>query len=277
MRIDALILSTAVFFWMATWGQAALKTIGDDLEPAPHHETSAGQVALYAGSTFGLQGVVVNWTIVCSGGTNGALVPLLFEKINATDYVLRAMGAFRDIYSDGTFTIRFDPEVGEGVIGPNFTFGFADRVAYAPSNGGVPILTHMRYSGLVDYQYQDTGQWLFSSESEFELRPGQVFRLNGVTEGNIVGLRDRDELGRRSYSAQMTGSGMAAAAFTSIYGAVEICWPSVTGAVYQVESTGTIETNWQPLGEVVIGNGSVTCVFDSIRDGRKFYRVRVVP
>ena len=59
---------------------------------------------------------------------------------------------------------------------------------------------------------------------------------------------------------------------------VEICWPSVADAMYQVdyqsEATGHI---WTPLGSAVVGTGTTNCVVDAVTAPRRFYRVRDVP
>jgi YVTN family beta-propeller protein len=57
---------------------------------------------------------------------------------------------------------------------------------------------------------------------------------------------------------------------------LQLCWRSVLNNQYQMEQRSSLTTNsWQPLGGIVIGNGSTNCVFDSILGKpQRFYRVR---
>jgi len=64
------------------------------------------------------------------------------------------------------------------------------------------------------------------------------------------------------------------AAFT----AAEVCWPSKTNRVYQVQWASSLaSTNWMGLGLPTQGTGAEICIFDSTRSSaRRFYRVEVV-
>jgi hypothetical protein len=65
----------------------------------------------------------------------------------------------------------------------------------------------------------------------------------------------------------------------SIFPAAEICWPSETNRMYQVQWASSLSaTNWTDFGAAVVGTGTNICIFDSTRgsDGR-FYRVEIVP
>jgi hypothetical protein len=59
---------------------------------------------------------------------------------------------------------------------------------------------------------------------------------------------------------------------------VEICWPSVSGAMYQVEYESELTGHlWTPFGTTVEGTGTTNCVVDTVTTPRRFYRVREVP
>ncbi|MCI0744049.1 MAG: hypothetical protein L0Y58_01470 [Verrucomicrobia subdivision 3 bacterium] len=59
---------------------------------------------------------------------------------------------------------------------------------------------------------------------------------------------------------------------------VEICWPSVSGAMYQVEYESEVTGHiWTALGAVVEGTGTTNCVIDAVTMPRRLYRVRDVP
>ncbi len=62
---------------------------------------------------------------------------------------------------------------------------------------------------------------------------------------------------------------------TQIFRAVEIAWPSVAGAQYQVQWADDAGTSaWSSLGSLVTGNGGTNSVFDrSEGHDRRFYRV----
>lgn len=60
-----------------------------------------------------------------------------------------------------------------------------------------------------------------------------------------------------------------------IYTAVEICFPTETDTLYQLQfATNLLSTNWMNFGPPVVGTGLTNCTFDSTRyDGKRFYRV----
>ena len=65
----------------------------------------------------------------------------------------------------------------------------------------------------------------------------------------------------------------------SIFTAAEICWPSQTNRVYQLQWANTLPaTNWTSFGPPMSGTGTNICTFDSTRgEARRFYRVEIVP
>jgi hypothetical protein len=60
-----------------------------------------------------------------------------------------------------------------------------------------------------------------------------------------------------------------------IWTAVEVGWYTLAGTNYQVQATTNLQSGqWQNLGGVTTGNGSLMSVFDSTRtNAAKFYRV----
>ena len=55
---------------------------------------------------------------------------------------------------------------------------------------------------------------------------------------------------------------------------VEICWPSISNSVYQVDYLSDLTTNtWVPLYTNVIGDGTVICRPDRVTQPQRFYRV----
>jgi hypothetical protein len=55
---------------------------------------------------------------------------------------------------------------------------------------------------------------------------------------------------------------------------VEICWPSISNSVYQVDYRSDLTTNtWVPLYTNVIGDGTVICRPDRVTQPQRFYRV----
>lgn len=61
---------------------------------------------------------------------------------------------------------------------------------------------------------------------------------------------------------------------------VELCWPSPTGKVYQIQySSALTMNNWTNLGDPLPGNGSNICIYDTVTasEGQRFYRVVTVP
>lgn len=61
---------------------------------------------------------------------------------------------------------------------------------------------------------------------------------------------------------------------------VELCWPSVSNLMYQVQYQSQLVTNaWADLGAMISGNGATNCIRDSIlsTQAERFYRVVVSP
>lgn len=61
---------------------------------------------------------------------------------------------------------------------------------------------------------------------------------------------------------------------------VELCWPSTSNTLYQVQYRSDLTTNlWTDLGAPVQGNGSTNCVYDAVVRGqpKRFYRFVTIP
>jgi hypothetical protein len=61
---------------------------------------------------------------------------------------------------------------------------------------------------------------------------------------------------------------------------VEICWPTVTNVLYQLQYRTSLPANtWTNLGSQVPGTGSTACFKDSVETGspQKYYRVLTTP
>lgn len=57
---------------------------------------------------------------------------------------------------------------------------------------------------------------------------------------------------------------------------VEVCWPSESNQLYQVDYRSSVTTNaWIPLFTNILGNGMTNCVYDKIDRGQpqRFYRI----
>jgi hypothetical protein len=61
--------------------------------------------------------------------------------------------------------------------------------------------------------------------------------------------------------------------------AVDVCWPSKTNKMYQIEYRSSLTGGaWLPLGSPVQGNGTTRCITDDVRgQPQKFYRVTPIP
>jgi hypothetical protein len=66
-----------------------------------------------------------------------------------------------------------------------------------------------------------------------------------------------------------------AVAGLTIQSAVQLCWPTAPGAVYQVQWASQLDTNlWYYLGPPITGDGSTNCFSDPIGPNpARFYRV----
>jgi hypothetical protein len=61
---------------------------------------------------------------------------------------------------------------------------------------------------------------------------------------------------------------------------VEICWPTVTNVVYQIQYVSGLPTNtWVNLGTQMVATGSTICVTDEVtaEPPQRIYRVVTVP
>lgn len=92
--------------------------------------------------------------------------------------------------------------------------------------------------------------------------PGQGGNPTGLLIANLSGTANRSGEGCPNPSIRMSE--------------VEVCWPSVSNAVYQVDYRSELTTNgWLPLFTNLIGNGGPLCIYDKITAGQaqRFYRV----
>lgn len=268
-----------LFIATSSYAQLIPLKLGDALEERPFHESSTGQVAIYAGQEFGFDGSVDTWTFFSSGPPGTYVNPLLFERVNGTDFILRGMGATRPIFHTGINSFRYDPEAREPFVRPNYTFGFTDRSAYVPENPGpLEIVTSSRFPGAIDFGYTNAPGWYFTSNEVFELVPGQIYRVNGTASANVVPLQEKDPTGYRVYSARMSGLGILPAVQVTISPSFELCWKSFTTRQYRVEWATDPAAEWHDMGVLIPGNGTTNCLSDPGKtEQQRFYRVLSLP
>ena len=58
-------------------------------------------------------------------------------------------------------------------------------------------------------------------------------------------------------------------------GVIYLSWPTQKGLSYQVERSNDLQTNWEPLGALRVGDGSTLQVSDRVNLSRWFYRLRI--
>src|SRR5690349_8765818 len=83
-------------------------TLGSALEDRAFDEPSIGQVAIYAGPDFATGALAIEWSIYNNDQPSPGVTPLLFERVNETDFVLRGTGASRPVGNSGIQTFRYD-------------------------------------------------------------------------------------------------------------------------------------------------------------------------
>lgn len=108
----------------------------------------------------------------------------------------------------------------------------------------------------------DSGQgpWLRCVPGSGSNFPGLAFTGTGYVDDLVVA--EHEVLPGSSFTA-------------GIDGAAAINWPADFGRRYQVDAcTNLLSSDWQPLGDVVIGNGSTNYFTDADGLPTRFYRVR---
>lgn len=111
-----------------------------------------------------------------------------------------------------------------------------------------------------------TGNWsnLLRNVSRLELQIEQVINHNSPSEP-----RDQDAIDNVFLFAGCPPA-------TIRLSEVEICWPSHSNKLYQVDFRSELTTNmWLPLFTNIVGNGDTMCVYDKIQAGQpqRFYRL----
>ena len=136
-----------------------------------------------------------------------------------------------------------------------------------------------RSTGVVDYEISPSGQWAYTTNENFGICVGQIFRLGGMPENNVVPLT-RDPDAPRIYSARVIALLFDPLLSLTISRNGDICWLSRSNRQYQIQWTAGIETNsiWQDLGSVVTGNGRTNCARVSFQElDQRYYRVLTMP
>ncbi|HTA94781.1 MAG TPA: hypothetical protein VK769_01525 [Verrucomicrobiae bacterium] len=132
--------------------------------------------------------------------------------------------------------------------GQHYTFNFTPNAATLPNPYGVAIGPTNSYAGGVMGLNDPSGSYT----NQFDL----VFRTF-VTPNSV----------EPNLSIQL-------------FSEVELCWPSQTNLMYQVQYSSTLATNqWSPLNtNWIIGTGTEFCTNDIILAGQpqRFYRVAVM-
>ena len=103
-------------------------------------------------------------------------------------------------------------------------------------------------------------------------------RMNGLT---VYPMQGADIINRFAHSNVVaTLPSTEPIKATIRVAAVEVCWPSVSNAHYQVQYRTSVDSNaWFNLQSPVLGNGGTRCVVDSVgpAQSHRFYRVIPLP
>ena len=276
------IIAGTIFLSVCARGQFGLpytNWMGDQLIDRPLNNALVGQVAIYCGPSFDDFGRIVRWEYFDNDSLGASVTPIIFQRLNETDFRIWAIGAARESNGRGVRNAIFDLEKGtDERIGPGFTFGFVERHLFDPDVTPTPpgcMAETSRTTGVVDYEISSTGQWAYTTNDGFGICVGQIYRLGGLPENNVVPLL-RDFDAPRTYSARVIALLYDPPLRLTVSRNGEICWLSRTNRQYQLQWTPTLETNitWQDLGSVISGDGHTTCVSESFQElGQRFYRV----
>src|SRR6188474_3482111 len=114
-------------------GPAYTNWMGDELIDRPLNNALAGQVAVYCGPSFEDFGRILRWQYFDNDTAGASVTPIVFQRVNETDFQVWAIGAARESNGGGVRSAIFDLEMGgDERVGPGFTFGFAERHLFAP-------------------------------------------------------------------------------------------------------------------------------------------------
>ncbi|MCI0539372.1 MAG: hypothetical protein L0Z50_29540 [Verrucomicrobiales bacterium] len=177
-----------------------------------------------------------------------------------------------------------------------------DRIGYGAAIPGPQLLEFENTASIVRWTAPEEGDYYIKAEflsgSEFQkdvavLHNSRVTLLSGLFpsvrfETNyhmIAGESVEFAIVNRPWIDGYAAQGLIDATVTLItrplvltiqFSDVDVCWTAQTNKSYQVEYQSSLATNtWLPLGSVILGTGSRTCIVDSIREpARKFYRVK---
>ena len=282
MRVALLSIAAMLFLCARVSGQVGLvytNWMGDELIDRPLDNALSGQVAIYCGPSFGDFGIIQRWEFFDNDSPGASVTPIIFQRVNETDFRIWAIGAARDCGGSGVCSAFFDLEMGtDQRVGPGFTFGFVERRLFAPDVTPTPpgcMAEAARTTGVVDYEISPTGQWAYTTNDGFGICVGKIFRLDGLPEHNVIPLI-RDVDAPRTYSARVTAILWDPPLKLTISRNGEICWLSRTNRQYQLQWTRVIETNvaWQDLGSIVQGDGRINCVSDGFQElDQRYYRL----
>ena len=183
----------AAVLFASVLNSGAQTLVGSPLIDRVFNDGAAGQVYLYSVPS-GAVGVATSFQFYDNEAGSRRITPLIFEKLNASQYVLRGVGASITTNGAGTQNYPFSLIAGTNVMAANYTFGFTDReVSYGGS--GSEITTTASYTGTVDFDTSGPTEWLFTPSLTFELSLGQAFDLGGLLYNGLDSTR--------TYSAQI--------------------------------------------------------------------------
>ena len=260
-------------------GLAYTNWMGDELIDRPLDNALPGQVAIYCGPSFDDFGIIRRWEFFDNESSGASVTPIIFQRVNETDFRIWAIGAARESNGGGVRSAIFDLEMGPYErVGPGFTFGFVERRLFAPDVTPTPpgcMAEAARTTGVVDYEISPAGQWAYTTNDGFAICVGKIFRLDGLPENNVIPLiRDPDS--PRTYSARVIALLQDPPLRLTVSRNGDICWPSRTNRQYQLQWTPVIQTNvtWQDLGSAIQGDGRINCVSDRFQElDQRYYRV----
>jgi len=148
--------------------------------------------------------------------------------------------------------------------------------------GTDPTLEDSDFDGLLDGEEINTNNTdPTNPDSDEDTIPDGYEVTNGLdpNEDDAGADSDGDGVSNRLeflYGTRADDSDAFPIFMAEVHSAIELEWPSVDGAFYQIQESMELET-WQDLGDPIPGDGSKQGVFISIKgESKKFYRVIAV-
>ena len=266
------------------WGQASSFEAGEDpyISSAPRHALIRFDVTSFAGHFLNISNVTLRLFVTYPSSIGNGDTLQVYSLAAANSDWVEGSGVDAQVgdppdFGMSTWTQKIHGSANwagsAGASTPGVDYSFTPLATFPYDSSNIVAGSH------IDLDFTNTScflDWVAGTNAGLLLRTASEANsklLFASSESDSIQLRPQ-------LIVRYTSNNSETNLLTIRMSQAELCWPSTSNTLYQVQYRSELTTNiWTSLGETIQGNGFTNCVYDAILPGqpRRFYRFVTPP